>query len=187
MNKISSLAGVTNVLRFELGIQLKSIFDIKTTNFIEEVLNADWTKSTFVGSLREEKKKEFFDKYDRGEIYSLFKDIKEKYYKMVLYFCNKRCKPRKLLNPVRRSQYSIMKKIWPQIKGIKFDSSSLSATDEELKKVGGDSRGHEFYRNYFVLWYAKHAHIISKRKKINQKFHDEIEDEILQDQLDYAQ
>ena len=187
MNKIAPLSKVINHLRCEMGIQLKSIFDIKTTDFIEELLEADWIKDTTVKSLREEKKKEFFEKYDRGEIYSLFKDIKEKYYKMVLYFFNKKCKPSKLLNPVRRSEYPIMKKIWPQIKGIKFDASSSYATDEELKKVGGDSRGHSFHRIYFVLWYAKYAHITSKRNKITQKFHDEIEDEVLQDQLEYTQ
>lgn len=187
MNKIVPLSKVTNHLRCEMSIQLKSIFDIKTTDFIEELLEADWIKDTTVKSLREEKKKEFFEKYDRGEIYSFFKNIKEKYYKMVLYFCNKKCKPHDILKPVQRSDYPIMKKIWPQIKGIKFDASSSYATDEELKKVGGDSRGHNFYRNYFVLWYAKYAHITSKRKKIKQKFHDEIEDEVIQDQLDYAQ
>ena len=187
MNKIVSLAKVTNHLRFELGIQLKSIFDDKTTDFIGELLKADWAKDTTIKSLREEKKKEFFEKYDNGEIYSIFKDIKEKYYKMVLYFCNKKCKPSHLLNPVNRPDYPIMKKIWPQIKGIKFDASSSYATDEELKKVGGDSRGHSFHRIYFVLWYAEYAHITSKRKSIKQKFHDEIEDEVLQDQLDYAQ
>lgn len=187
MNKIGPLAIATYRLNFELGIQLNSIFDNKTTVFIEEIIKSDWMKDTTIKSIREEKKKEFFEKYDNGEIYSIFKDIKEKYYKMVLYFCNKKCISRELLKPIYRSDYPIMKKIWPQIKGIKFDASSSYATDEELKKVGGDSRGHSFHRIYFVLWYAKYAHIISKRKKITQKFHDEIEDEILQDQLDYVQ
>lgn len=187
MEKIGKLAVNVNAIAYLIGIKLKSIFDEDMSTIIDEIVHAKWMKYGAHKETVKKLRKEFFSKYENRKIYSIFEEMKEKYYKMIMYYCNSKCILKRLIHPVFRKDYSIIHKLWPHIKGILYDSSSSTGTDKEVESVGGSSAGHSFKRKYLILWNSKYAHITSKRKKITQKFHDEIEDEVIQDQLDYAQ
>lgn len=187
MEKIGNLAVSVNMLAYFIGIKLKSVFNGDISNLIVEIIQSRWMQTGMSKENIKKLRKDFFSKYENIEIYNIFEEMKEKYYKMLLYFCNSKCVLKDLIRPIQRKDYSIIHKLWPQMKGIKFDTDSAMGTDKEIESVGGISSDNVFKRAYLILWNSKYAHITSKRKKLTQRFDDEIEDEILQDQLDYAQ
>ena len=187
MEKIGKLAVDVNALTVMLKIDMRTIFNEEISTLIKDIIYSSWMRSGISEKFAKKSKKEFFSKYENKEIYNIFEEMKEKYYKMIMYYCNSRCLLKNLIRPIFRKNYSTIHKLWPHIKGVKYEATSAYGTDKEVKAIGGDSRGHLFKRIYLILWNSKYAHITSKRKKITQKFDDEIDDEILQQQLDYAQ
>ena len=106
---------------------------------------------------------------------------------MLLFIVNKKLEGKSVITQLQTDESKkVFHSKWPQFKGVVFETDSLAGTEKEMKSVNYEP-GHTFKRRYLVLWDAKYAHIISKRKKIDQQFDDEIEDDILQYQLDNIQ
>lgn len=186
MNKIASLTHLLNYFLYTLKLELKSIFSKETVSFINSMLELNWDSITMPPSRKAQLKKDFFSQYEPSDVYKIFEEIQEKYYKVVLYALNNKFSVHEVLTVIHREDYPTIHKVLPQIKAIMYDSDSMMGTEEEMKKVANGGPV-SFKRKYLILWDVKRAHIVSKRKRLKQRFHDEIEDEVIQDQLDYAQ
>ena len=91
MEKIGKLAVNIRALAYLIGIKLKSIFNEDITTIIDEILRSRWMTYGMPKETVEKLRKEFFSKYENRKIYSIFKEMKEKYYKMLMYYCNSKC------------------------------------------------------------------------------------------------
>lgn len=184
LNNIHSL--LYEIYKNDVDSKLKSILGKEVYNFYEDIRHESWTY--YIGEKAYEgKRDEFFKKYDLKNVYGIYRESFKKLEKILLFIVNKKLEGQSVITQLQtKNSKKVFHSKWPQFKGIVFDSLSVAGTEKEMKSVNYEP-GHTFKRRYLVLWDAKYAQIISKRKKINQQFDDEIDDEILQHQLDNVQ
>lgn len=116
------------------------------------------------------------DVVDLDLFYDYFKEIKKATYTVCLYGINNRLKFGQLLkNNILNDKESqnIIKRVWPQICGVKAEESSL----------GGETKD----RMYVIVWDEKFVKILGKRKKIDDIFDDEMDDKLTNDYLNNMQ